>query len=209
MSQETFSGHGSAMAQAYNHMIMPLANSRDRYTQVVWGLRDFEHRFGRPPEGHVAAGDRGGPGDPGVHGGLGSAFHHPGPPSGSPGAPEGAAPVAGRQRPAHRPHPAYSLKLPSGQKIALFFYDGPISKAVAFEDLLDRGENLAHRLAGAFSEDRKWPQLVHIATDGETYGHHRRHGDMALAYALDYIDLGKPGPPDQLRGISGQAPAHL
>jgi hypothetical protein len=78
--------------------------------------------------------------------------------------------------------------LPSGRSIALFFYDGPVSRAVAFQSLLEKGEYLAARLAQAFSDDRDWPQLVHIATDGETYGHHRAHGDMALAYALEHIE---------------------
>src|SRR5205085_4577099 len=50
-SLKTFSGHGSAIAQVYNHIIMPLANPRDKVTQVVWGIRDFEMRFGRKPEG--------------------------------------------------------------------------------------------------------------------------------------------------------------
>jgi alpha-amylase/alpha-mannosidase (GH57 family) len=71
----------------------------------------------------------------------------------------------------------------------VFFYDGPISQAVAFEALLERGENFAGRLGSAFSDqDRSWPQIVHIATDGETYGHHHVHGDMALAYALHHIE---------------------
>src|SRR4029079_2468878 len=70
----------------------------------------------------------------------------------------------------------------------VLFYDGPISSAVAFDRLLRRGEDLAHRLVGAFSDSRPWNQLVAIATDGETYGHHHRHGDMALAYALEYIE---------------------
>ena len=86
------------------------------------------------------------------------------------------------------PTRAYVQRLPSGRSIALFFYDGPISRGVAFEGLLDRGENLANRLLGAFSDERDWPQLVHIATDGETYGHHHAHGDMALAYALHHIE---------------------
>jgi alpha-amylase/alpha-mannosidase (GH57 family) len=187
LSQESFSGHGSALAQAYNHMIMPLANSRDRYTQVFWGLKDFESRFSRPAEGlwlpetavdletleFMAA--------------LGVRFTVLAPHQARRVRPKGRRhwdDVSGQHIDPTRP---YALKLPSGKKIALFFYDGPISKAVAFEDLLESGENLAHRLAGAFSGDRKWPQLVHIATDGETYGHHRPHGDMALAYALDYI----------------------
>jgi len=78
--------------------------------------------------------------------------------------------------------------LPSGRSISLFFYDGPISHAVAFEKLLFNGQNFADRLLSGFNDDRPWPQLVHIATDGETYGHHHAHGDMALAYALDYIE---------------------
>ena len=89
---------------------------------------------------------------------------------------------------------AYRCALPSGRSIAVFFYDGPISRAVAFEGLLDSGERFADRLLGAFSDDaRDWPQLVHIATDGETYGHHHRHGDMALAYALHYIESQEAG----------------
>ena len=78
-----------------------------------------------------------------------------------------------------------------GRSIAVFFYDGPISQAVAFEKLLDNGEKFATRLTSAFSDTRSWPQMVHIATDGETYGHHHKHGEMALAYALDYIESKK------------------
>jgi hypothetical protein len=69
----------------------------------------------------------------------------------------------------------------------LFFYDGPIAQALAFEGLLDNGEVFANRLLGAFADDS--PRLVHIATDGESYGHHHRHGDMALAHALHYIEI--------------------
>src|SRR5262249_30890421 len=81
------------------------------------------------------------------------------------------------------PKRAYKAELPSGRELALFFYDGPISQAVAFEGLLSRGEDLVARLTGAFT-DAEEPQLVHIATDGESYGHHHRYGDMALAYSL-------------------------
>ncbi|HUP46754.1 MAG TPA: DUF3536 domain-containing protein, partial [Thermoanaerobaculia bacterium] len=91
------------------------------------------------------------------------------------------------------PRRPYLARLPSGKSIALFFYDGPISRAVAFENLLARGETLAHRLTGAFHQSREHAQLVSIATDGETYGHHHRHGDMALAYALQYNEQQKLG----------------
>jgi len=187
-SQELFSGHGSALAQAYNHTILPLSNPRDKRTQIVWGMREFRYRFGRDPEGmwlpetavdvetleilsetgiqftvlapHQARRTRHLPWEPwrGVEGGS------------------------------IDPTRAYRCYLPSGRTICLFFYDGPISHAVAFENLLTSGERFAHRLLSGFNAERQWPQLVHIATDGETYGHHHSHGDMALAYALDYLE---------------------
>jgi alpha-amylase/alpha-mannosidase (GH57 family) len=187
-SQEVFSGHGSALAQVYNHMIMPLANRRDKYTQVYWGLRDFEHRFGRSPEGMWLAETAVDLETLDIMAELGIDFTI-------------LAPNQAHQvRPLDQqtwydvsgsridPTTAYQINLPSGRHINLFFYDGPISQAVAFGDVLVSGENLAHRLVGAFSDDRDWPQLVHIATDGETFGHHHSHGEMALSYALDLIE---------------------
>src|SRR5687768_16707083 len=187
ISRDRYSGHGCAIAQAYNHIILPLANDRDKATQIHWGVRDFEHRFGHKPEGmwlpetaadvpslealaaagitftilepHQAARCRT----------IGSNEWHQ---------------VQG----AIDPTMPYLCRLPSGRSIVIFFYDGPISRAVAFEQLLARGENLAHRLLGAFSDTRKHAQLVNIATDGETYGHHHRFGEMALAYALQLIE---------------------
>ena len=187
-SSERFGGHGSALAQAYNHMIMPLADRRDKETQVLWGIRDFEHRFGRSPEGMWL---------PETAVDLETLEIL---------ADQGILFTILAQHQAHRvreigasdwthvegaridPTMAYSAALPSGRSLALFFYDGPISQAVAFENLLSSGERLADRLEQGFSEDRTWPQLVHIATDGESYGHHHRQGDMALAYALDTIE---------------------
>jgi hypothetical protein len=86
------------------------------------------------------------------------------------------------------PSRPYLVRLREGRSIAVFFYDGPISQAVAFEKLLNSGEQFANRLSSGFSDARDWPQIVHIATDGESYGHHHSHGDMALAYALQYIE---------------------
>jgi hypothetical protein len=86
------------------------------------------------------------------------------------------------------PTRSYLCRLPSGREIVLFFYDGPLSRAVAFEGLLRSGDRFASRLTDMFHDDRDWPQLAHIATDGETYGHHHRHGDMALARALRVIE---------------------
>jgi alpha-amylase/alpha-mannosidase (GH57 family) len=187
-SQKNFSGHGSALAQVYNHMIMPLANARDKQTQVIWGIRDFEHRFGRRPEGMWLA-------ETAVdlqtlealaeHEILFTIL-----------APRQARRVkkmgGGRWRNVSDaridPKMAYLCKLPSGRSINLFFYDGPISQDIAFGGLLTSGESFASRLLGAFDQGRDDTQMVHIATDGETYGHHHRHGDMALAYCLHHIE---------------------
>jgi len=188
VSQRTFSGHGSALAQPYNHMILPLANRHDKRTQVLWGIRDFEHRFGRKPEGmwlpEIAVNLE----TLEVVAGLGVRFTIL--------APRQARGVRRlRSREWHDVSGekidttmAYTLRLPSGRSIALFFYDDTIARAVAFGGLLSEGEQVVRRLMGAFSEECIRPQLVHIATDGETYGHHHRFGDMALAYALHSIE---------------------
>ena len=187
-SMSLFSRHGSALAQAYNHTILPLANRRDKYTQILWGIRDFEHRFARKPKGlwlPEAAVDSE---SLEILAELGIQFTILAPTQA-----RRVRRIGGRnwrdvEGGGIDPTMAYLQRLPSGRSITLFFYDGPISRAVAFEALLSRGETFAHRLVGAFSDQRTWPQLVHVATDGETYGHHHRHGDMALAFALDYIE---------------------
>src|SRR5207244_5191852 len=86
------------------------------------------------------------------------------------------------------PSRVYRWRGPRGLSLALFFYDGPISRAIAFEDALDRGERLVARLTAGFSETRDWAQLVHCATDGESYGHHHKFGEMALAAAIAQIE---------------------
>jgi len=183
-SRRHFSGHGSAMAQAYNHSILPLCNDRDRRTQVEWGLHDFEHRFGRRPEGMWLPETAADTNTLETLAEAGVAFTVLAPHQAAAVRPPGRKDwrdVAGARIDPRRGYYAY---LPSGRTIALFFYDGPVSQAVAFEQLLSNGDKFRTRLMGAFDAHRDEPQLVHIATDGETYGHHHRHGDMALAYAL-------------------------
>ncbi len=187
-SQRRFSGHGSALAQAYNHMILPLANRRDKETQVIWGIRDFAFRFGRLPEGMwlpETAVDVESLENLAEHGMRFAIL--------APHQAQRIRPLSGgawQDVTGARIDPtrAYLANLPSGRNIAIFFYDGPISRAVAFEGLLSNGEHFVERLVGGFSDGRDWPQLMHIATDGETYGHHQRFGDMALAYAIDAIE---------------------
>ena len=188
-SRERFSGHGSALAQCYNHMILPLANARDKHTQILWGIRDFEARFGRKPEGmwlaETAADNEtlDALAEQGIKFTVLSPFQ--------------ASRVRGLQENSEwtdtsgariDPSTPYLVKLPSGRSIAVFFYDAPIAQAVAFEKLLGNGEKFAARLLGAFDDSRGHDQLVHIATDGESYGHHFQYGDMALAFALHQIE---------------------
>jgi alpha-amylase/alpha-mannosidase (GH57 family) len=189
LSRERFSGHGSALAQAYNHIIMPLANSRDKRSQVIWGIKDFQKRFGREPEGmwlpETAV-------DTETLENLAEQnikFTILAPSQaknfrkiGDNG--EWQSVEGGKID----PRTAYLCRLPSGRAIHLFFYDGSISREVAFGGLLTSGEGFAKRLIGAFSGGRDCPQLVHIATDGETYGHHHHYGDMALTFCLHFIE---------------------
>ncbi|MBI5740892.1 MAG: DUF3536 domain-containing protein [Nitrospirae bacterium] len=189
LSMQRFSGHGSAIAQGYNHMILPLANRKDKYTQIIWGVKDFEKRFKRFPEGiwlPEAAVDKE---TLEVLVSLGIKYTIL--------APRQAQRVRKKEEPGvwhdvrgERIDPTrpYICELPSGRPINLFFYDGPISREVSFGGLLNNGETFAGKLLSAFNDHRKWAQLVHISTDGETFGHHHRFGDMALAYALHHIE---------------------
>jgi alpha-amylase/alpha-mannosidase (GH57 family) len=182
VSAQRFAGHGSALAQCYNHMIMPLANARDKLTQVIWGIEDFRFRFGRDPEGMWLPETAVDLETLDLMAQQGIQFTIL--------APSQAQSMDGVDVSGQRIDPArvYRQKLPSGRSINLFFYDGPVSQAVAFERLLNDGQRFAGRLLDAFSDHREGPQLAHIATDGETYGHHHAFGDMALAYALDHVE---------------------
>jgi alpha-amylase/alpha-mannosidase (GH57 family) len=187
-SQKTFSGHGSALAQVYNHVIMPLANRRDRITQIRWGMRDFERRFKRAAEGMWLAETAVDVETLDLLADHGIRFTILAPHQAARFRKIGESqwtPVNGA---AIDPSRAYRQLLPSGKSIALFFYDAPIARGVAFEGLLANGEALIGKLLGGFSDARDGAQLVHTATDGESYGHHHKFGDMALAYALDRIE---------------------
>jgi alpha-amylase/alpha-mannosidase (GH57 family) len=190
-SQLRFSGHGSAIAQVCNHMIMPLANRRDKQTQVVWGIRDFEYRFNREPEGMWLAETAADIETLEVLAANGIKFTILAPSQARHERRLTTTKFKNVEGGKIDPTRPYICNLPSGRSINLFFYDGPISRAVAFEGLLSNGERFASRLISGFAENRRWPQLMHIATDGETYGHHHYKGEMALSYALHHIETNK------------------
>jgi alpha-amylase/alpha-mannosidase (GH57 family) len=185
-SVQEHDGHGNAMAQVYNHIIMPLANEHDKETQVKWGIKDFEYRFGRKPEGmwlsEAAVDDA----TLRILEANGIKF--------TVLSPYQALKIKeenkdnwvdvswGNIDPARSYR--YYIKSAPGKFIDLFFYDGAISKSVAFDELLKDGNKFIRRLKDGISDARNYPQLVNIATDGESYGHHTKFGDMALAYVL-------------------------
>lgn len=179
-------GHGNAIAQVYNHMIMPLANESDKQTQVKWGIKDFEYRFGRKPEGMWLAETAVDDDTLRVLEENGIKFTILSPYQAQKIRKEGAKEWQdvswGNIDPARSYR--YYIKSAPGKYIDLFFYDGAISRSVAFDELLKDGNKFSKRLKEGVSEGRDYPQLINIATDGESYGHHTKFGDMALAYVL-------------------------
>jgi alpha-amylase/alpha-mannosidase (GH57 family) len=184
LSRERRGGHGNALAQVYNHIIMPLASPEDRRTQVQWGVADFRRRFGHDPEGMWLAETAADVPSLEALAESGLRFTVLAPRQAKRWRRIGEEPW---QEGGIDPSRAYLCRLPSGKSIALFFYDGNVSQQVAFERLLDSGEKFLGRLLTGFDPKREHAQLMHIATDGESYGHHHAHGDMALAYVLERL----------------------
>ncbi|MGA8782034.1 MAG: DUF3536 domain-containing protein, partial [Terracidiphilus sp.] len=204
-SRERYNSHSSALAQVYNHMILPLASTRDRVTQIRWGIADYQASFGIKPEGmwlpETAADNE----TLELLAANGIKFTVLAPhqckrirplKSDEANKPE---PTDGKKPEAEWTNTAdasvdttrpYLVRFKSGSSIAVFFYNGPASRAIAFEGLLNSGDNLVGRLRSGF-KDSTQPQLVHVATDGESYGHHHKHGEMALAYALRLLEKDK------------------
>ena len=176
------SGHGNAIAQAYGHAILPLCNERDLLTQVIWGLEDFRYRFRREPESlwlpETACNDL--TLNVLIEQGLRYVIL----------APEQAKRIKQSDKwidvtastiDTRRPY-RYLHSDGSGRSLAVFFYNGPLARAIAFEKLLSSSQILIDR----FIQVAQYKPLVHVATDGETYGHHFKFGDLCLAYALEF-----------------------
>ena len=199
LSAERFSGHGSALAQVYNHVIMPLALPQDARTQIRWGIRDFEHRYGRRPEGMWLAETAVSRSVLDLMAEEGIRFTILAPTQCARVRPliDKASTAARNWRETSNasvdPTQPYLVSLEQGRSISVFFYDGPTSRAIAFEGLLNSGEEFGRRLLTSLrpstcKDGRHAAQLAHVATDGESYGHHHRHGEMALSYAMQWIE---------------------
>ena len=193
-SCQRLNGHGNAIAQVYNHIIMPLANERDKYTQIRWGKADFHSRFGRDPEGMWLAETAIDYPTLEVLVNEGITFvilapsqaqrcrplpHH-----------EDNDPqwheVGGNQIDPTRPYRCYLPSHENGESryIDIFFYDGPISRDMGFSDVLYNSTHLTGRLGAAVRGDHRPAQLISVATDGETFGHHKGGTEKTLAYAF-------------------------
>jgi alpha-amylase/alpha-mannosidase (GH57 family) len=185
------SGHGNALGQAYGHAILPLSNDRDRRTQIRWGARDFERRFGRRaealwmPETAVDAATI----EDLIEEGLVFLILAPSQAKrirrlqGAEEEPGAWTDVSGGKVDPRTPYRCFS-RAGRDRHIDIFFYDGPVSHAISFERVLYSSRQLVDKLWGAVDGQRQGPQLVHSAVDGETFGHHLRHAERALAFAF-------------------------
>jgi alpha-amylase/alpha-mannosidase (GH57 family) len=184
-------GHGNAMAQVYNHIIMPLASDRDKETEVLWGMADFQKRFHRKPEALWLPETAVNASTLQVLIRYGMEYLILSPFQALRVRPFGGkkwVDVSQGRIDTTRPY-RYFIKDSSGKKLSdqfieIFFYNGIISKEIAFGDLLRDSNSFCNRFAQFYQESKGRPQLIHIATDGETYGHHKKFGEMTLAYAL-------------------------
>ncbi|MBM3699545.1 MAG: DUF3536 domain-containing protein [Actinobacteria bacterium] len=216
---ERFGGHGTAIAQVYNHIIMPLASKKDKYIQTHWAVKDFEANFKRKPEGiwlSEAAVDSQTLeiiSDFGIKFTILSPNQAAGIKRISGQDTDGWTDVSDGSIDTRMP---YLCRLENGNSIIIFFYDDEISTKMSFGNLLEDGEffvktlkeaPLSRLMHAGFNTDKDSqpafkkstqeniypPEIVCAASDGETFGHHHRFGDMALAYALDTFENAYPG----------------
>jgi alpha-amylase/alpha-mannosidase (GH57 family) len=182
-------GHGNAIAQVYNHAILPLANHRDKVTQVRWGLADFQFHFQREAEAMWLA-------ETAVDGETLDVLAEAGMryvilaptqaarirPLGSPNHSGWQDVSAGSLDPSR----AYLCRLTNGRSLAVFFYDGSLAHGASFGDSLANTQRFVADLMRGVDSTRAHPQLIHLAVDGETFGHHKRAAERTLIYAFTH-----------------------
>ncbi len=193
-SCERLEGHGNAIAQVYNHVIMPLASEEQKRLQVKWGIADFERRFHRRPEGMWLA-------ETAINMGTVVALIREGikftvlAPTQAhrvrPLTEDSWIDVANNSIDPRRPYRIFPVA-EDGTPIEkgyldVFFYDGPLSHGVGFDHLLKNAAHFGERFTQAFDANDPGDQLVSVCTDGESYGHHEPFGDMCAAYLFKGI----------------------
>ena len=194
-SAERLEGHGNAIAQVYNHIIMPLASRRDKLTQIRWGIQDFEFHFSRKPEGMwlaetainmdtvVALIEEGikftilSPKQAASFRALDNKDN-----SGWVNCSDGTIDTTRAYRIV--PRDISGKKICNGH-LDVFFYDAELSSAVGFEHLLKNGAEFGNKIINARDKNKTGHQLISIGTDGESYGHHEPFGDMCAAWLFE------------------------
>lgn len=200
LSQKERSGHGNALAQVYNHMILPLAREEEQRTQIRWGVFEFKKRFGRDPEGiwlpETAASERTleilieegirftilAPEQAAATRAL-HIHHEKGERTANPQAEWHD--VSGGTIDPTRSYRFFHSK-DTNRFLDLFFFDGPLSRDVSFGDLLFDAEKFLRRFVGAHRHERHHPELIHVAADGETFGHHKAYGERVVSFVLHH-----------------------
>ena len=193
--RSVFSGHGNAIAQIYNHVIMPLASRQDKIIEVAWAVSDFEANFGRKPEGIWLSETAVDTDTLEILADFGIKFTILSPNQAKQirkisKSPESASWFDVSDGSINTRMP-YICKLPNDSSISIFFYDDSLSNKVSFGDLLKDGETFAKNITGLPENKQELPEIISIASDGETYGHHHHFGEMALSYCLNYIESKK------------------
>jgi alpha-amylase/alpha-mannosidase (GH57 family) len=178
-------GHGNAIAQVYNHIIMPLANKRDKTTQVKWGIRDFEHRFGRKSEGMWLSETACNNATLEVLIEEGIKYTILDPSQAEKirkiGTSNWEDVIGGRVNP-KLPYRYFSKK--QFGYIDIFFYDGPLSKNLAFDDVVFDAKRLMDSIDSAKMNNYSDDQLIALAVDGETFGHHKHFTERTISFLL-------------------------
>jgi alpha-amylase/alpha-mannosidase (GH57 family) len=187
-------GYGNAIAQAYSHAILPLCTPRDRETQIIWGLKDFELRFQRLaaalwlPETAVNYPTLKALVDHGMKFVILSPYQakRVRPLTGG-----DWVPVQGSSLDTTQPYRCFLPPAPdeTGKRryLDVFFYNGAVAADISFGELLSDSYRFSSRLVEGFTAARPRLQLFHVATDGENYGHHKKFGELALAHALSQV----------------------
>jgi alpha-amylase/alpha-mannosidase (GH57 family) len=193
ISTKKLNGHGNGIAQVYNHLIMPLASQRDQITQIEWGIADFEFHFHRKPEamwlGETAINQEVAVNL--MNTGIKYVIL----------APQQASKVrsfdgewTSVQADSIDTSKAYRVfdkdskgKIISEKYLDILFYNGPLSTAVSFEGVLKNSQHFYDKIKSNFKKENDIPEIITIATDGESYGHHEPYGDMCLAYLFEKL----------------------
>ncbi len=180
------SGHGNAIAQVYNHMILPLAEERDQRTQIRWGMAEFKKRFGREPEGMWLPETATNPRSLEILIEEGIRFTILAPHQAARFRRIGTSNWEEAKEDSIDPTRPYRFfhSQDSKRSIDLFFFDGPLSRDMSFSDLLFDARKFLDQLLHAHRSDRHHPELIHTASDGETFGHHKAYGERVIAFLL-------------------------